>query len=811
MRSASKNTFKNGICKAAAIILLAFVFLIMAKSQVFAESSTKIHIVTVNQSTNAIIVESNGRFGMVDSGEDNNYPSHPRSGVTIGRGVENKVKSYMRSLGINSSNFDFYIGTHAHSDHIGSADQIIREFKPKKVYTPEYKDSYMRQDGNYKSDEQLEQKITEGNLEGRDDIYEKVWYAKDARGLYDNEFVYKRLVAAAKDVGAELIVIFNSQNDHFDFGNAKIQLFNTSQEYRRTGTPNANEMSLGVRVTSENGVSAFLGGDMTNIKGIESREMNRIGKVSLMTTNHHGYWGSNSYNFINTLDPKVMVSTNSRVYLSTRPDPNDSAHTSFNTISNRVRNGMKIYSTGALSGRIPAMVFQLDDKLTNNLPSSIYDGIIGYGYQCDTRHLTLYNGQIISGVRSGVDGKWIKNGNRWWFYYYGGGYPSSQIIDIDGTLYNFDSNGYLLQGWERLNGYWVYFGSGGHMVKGWVHDAGYDYYLDDNYHMVTGKQFVDGKMREFNQYGKAKKGWEQRGNDWYYYEKGTAYSGWKLSYNKKWYYLDENGRMITEDKVINGVKYHFNKDGSMAVGWEKVDGDWYYYQTSGKMVENRWLKINNIWYYFDKSGKMATGLTDINNVKYYFADSGKMIYGWHKAKDGTWYYGKSNGYGIELGWKKINGIWYYFDQDGKMATGSKDIGGKTYFFLNSGKMHSGWNKLNDGTWNYYLPSGEKAFSRWRIIGNTWYYFDNEGTMVTGKFNVGNTDYFFLNSGAMKTGWGAYRGSWLYADNNGSLVKSAWRKVNNIWYYFDGDGEMVTGSHEIAGRVYNFTNSGALQN
>lgn len=36
----------------------------------------------------------------------------------------------------------FYLGAHAHSDHIGNADEIIRRYRPKLIFSPEYSDQW---------------------------------------------------------------------------------------------------------------------------------------------------------------------------------------------------------------------------------------------------------------------------------------------------------------------------------------------------------------------------------------------------------------------------------------------------------------------------------------------------------------------------------------------------------------------------------------------------------------------------------------------------------------------------------------------
>ena len=44
--------------------------------------------------------------------------------------MKTEVLPYLRSIGVSADNFDFYIGTHPHSDHIALADEIIYEFRP---------------------------------------------------------------------------------------------------------------------------------------------------------------------------------------------------------------------------------------------------------------------------------------------------------------------------------------------------------------------------------------------------------------------------------------------------------------------------------------------------------------------------------------------------------------------------------------------------------------------------------------------------------------------------------------------------------
>ena len=50
---------------------------------------------------------------------DGSDPRYPWRANIATWGQEDQVRPYLDSLGVNSSNLDFFIGTHQHSDHIG--------------------------------------------------------------------------------------------------------------------------------------------------------------------------------------------------------------------------------------------------------------------------------------------------------------------------------------------------------------------------------------------------------------------------------------------------------------------------------------------------------------------------------------------------------------------------------------------------------------------------------------------------------------------------------------------------------------------
>ena len=70
------------------------------------KTGTKIHFISLNGVTDAILLESDGHFGMVDSGEDWDYPNseqYPlREGITTNEVYEQQVIHYLRTMGVKN-------------------------------------------------------------------------------------------------------------------------------------------------------------------------------------------------------------------------------------------------------------------------------------------------------------------------------------------------------------------------------------------------------------------------------------------------------------------------------------------------------------------------------------------------------------------------------------------------------------------------------------------------------------------------------------------------------------------------------------
>ena len=147
-----------------------------------------------------------------------------------------------------------------------------------------------------------------------------------------------------------------------------------------------------------------------------------------------------------------------------------------------------------------------------------------------------------------------------------------------------------------------------------------------------------------------------------------------------------------------------------------------------------------------------------------------------------------------LNWKKIHGKWYYFNKDGIMLSDTIFDG---YILTSSGAMvDSGWSKLQE-KWYYANAYGKISQQKWEKIGGVWYYFDQDGVMLS---NTIFDDYLFTNSGAMaESSWVKQDGQWYYAPASGKLIKNKWDKISGTWYYFNKDATMA--SNQWQGSYY----------
>ena len=526
------------------------------------------------EGSDAILVESDGEFAMIDSGEDDDYPSgkddrYPlRSGIIKGNGKEDQVIQYMKEQGVTSDNLKVYIGTHAHSDHIGSADEIIDEFTPDYVYTPLYDDSYIT----------------------------------DESKLWDNQYVYDNLIEAAKENDAILIQEPTEEERRITLGSLTLEIENYHEIGSDYRTSDANDYCWGIKVTD--GVNtAFLAGDINNNTGSEDELSGTLGHIDALKMGHHGLSGSNTASYIKSLSPCIAIITGKENKLSDETlDALFSLKTNVITAADALAEKQETIRLTFSGTRI---VTNISDKKSD----------IQYRERKSSPYMTAYRN-----YEPAVINGWKQVGKYWYWFENSSTALENTWKNIDGVWYYLQENARMATGWAQSAGKWYYMNGSGEMQTGWKKVKGEWYYLNSSGEMQTGWLKTGGKWYYLNSNGAMATGWKQVGKTWYYLNSsGAMQTGWE-QVGKTWYYMNGSGVMQTGWLKTGGKWYYLNSSGAMATGWKKVSGKWYYMNSSGAMQATCW--VGN--YYVQPDGSMATNKW-IGN--YYVGSDGKWVDG----------------------------------------------------------------------------------------------------------------------------------------------------------------------------------------
>ena len=231
-------------------------------------------------------------------------------------------------------------------------------------------------------------------------------------------------------------------------------------------------------------------------------------------------------------------------------------------------------------------------------------------------------------------------------------------------------------------------------------------------------------------------------------------------------------------------------------GWQKENNQWRYYEDN-QPVSN-WKKIAGVWYYFNQDGIMLSN-TIFND--YLLNNSGALAESSWVKIDNQWYYATEDGKVTRNNWKKIAGVWYRFDENGIMINNAVY---DDYLFKASGVLaENSWVKIGD-KWYYGNQEGKIIRNKWEKINGSWYRFDESGTMLSKTIY---NDYLLKTSGAMaEKDWVQMDEKWYYATDSGKAIRDKWEKINGSWYSFHKDGDMLSSQWK---EKYYLKDSGAM--
>lgn len=406
--------------------------------------------------------------------------------------------------------------------------------------------------------------------------------------------------------------------------------------------------------------------------------------------------------------------------------------------------------------------------------------------------------------------------------------------------------------------------------RGWYEEYGYKYYYDDNGELLKGLQEIDGNTYYFYSYDghMAYSSWSDYdtindsgmivkvNRDGYVKGHAKIEANKWIQIDKDWYYFDDNLYPYQGVRTVDGVKYYFEYNGRLATTTYKgIKTTTYNYQLIAydqdgvvteqtDIVGNKWIKFNNDWYYFDKNLNPYTGVHTIDGVRYYFLWDGKlpsydsvMV---NTTKENN-YLISYNGKGLVVEyvkiegnkWIKFNDNWYYYDKDLNPYQGVYTIDGVKYYFDYNGRLATSTYDRNttyvSGNVLYAYNKDGIVVAEMNIVGNQWidfndewYYFDSNLNPYNGVHKIGDKTYFFWSNGRLATTDTEGFLSSIKSDNKlvvynnkGEVVEcvdivgNKWIEFNQNKYYFDSNLNPYQGIQTIDGVEYFFTYEGQL--
>ena len=508
---------------------------------------TRIHVLTTTGSADAILLESRGVFAMIDGAEGVGAPDGKDPRYPLREGVENAalgdtdwVLGYMSNHGVTSSNLVFYLGTHAHSDHIDNADEIIKKFRPKVILSPEYFDAWIT----------------------------------DKSRLWDNQWVYDNMMAAARwaqgAYGASIVQNIKDYNTHITLGDMDVQIIPTdpAENYKKTGVRDANLIAYTAKVSAF-GHSAYLAADLETRGGYEDRITPIVGHVDMLKAGHHGLPSSNSSAFMKALSPSMIAQTGPEWYI-----PDNLTESVIHGDSSWVPM-MDLWS----SGHIPSLIatFAPSGISYNDLSAASW----GHEYGLENPRAWWFKG----GRPAATTGWWKGSSGSW---YYFAGKPSAEAstwVYDGGQWYWMDAAGAMAAGWAQIDGQWYFLRSSGAMATGWMNSGSNWYYLSGSGAMATGWLYDEGSWYYLDaSTGAMATGWAQVDGKWYFLRSsGAMVTGW-MNGGGSWYYLTGSGAMATGWILDGGAWYYLGDTGAMVTGTQEIDG-----RSSTFSLSGRWL------------------------------------------------------------------------------------------------------------------------------------------------------------------------------------------------------------------------------
>ncbi len=636
-----------------AIIIFLTIFIVYA----IPDETDRIHFLNVG-SADAIIIESNGHYGIVDAA--NPSPNHASHGYTSNKDNGIKVINYLKDLG--AKNLEFVIGTHSHSDHIGGIPDVADGVNSEGQSFVNSNTTYI-----YKTYTWISKEEGVGYKYDNQGFYNEAVNAMNKKNANMLETTSHSSSALSKLMnGAKFVDNTEDVTDYieFTFYDYNIKVFNLYN----VDTTGENVNSLVTLVTKDD-KKVLLMADMDHVKSTEQKITKYIGNVDLLKIGHHGY-NATSYGLMDNTSPTYAIFSNSKAIDIYKNAAIPIAY--FRSI------GTKLYRTGDYNSVIIATIssnitITADDKkavseITDQPEIGWHQGFdqtdsIVWAYISDEHKLTYKWNYLTSA------------GKKHWYYFDQRGIMQLGWLELsDGTYYlaettpsdNSYDRGTMLTGWQKLtrNGHtnWYYFAKWkdsthsnvdgyeeGQMITGW-HYISDDYWDDGWYYFKSDND----NIQNFQKGAMVNNGWyviedeENPGTMVGYYLESSGIYKYKKDTNAPT--VSVTGNTTTPSKTITlkiQTAYDCSNEGVDCIGLDEepysFDGGLHWQSSNQKtFTENGPV---NIWVR-DKAGntkKIVENITSIVNEGPIITDVTGNRDNWDKSNVTLVINAKSNG------------------------------------------------------------------------------------------------------------------------------------------------------------------------
>ena len=291
---------------------------------------------------------------------------------------------------------------------------------------------------------------------------------------------------------------------------------------------------------------------------------------------------------------------------------------------------------------------------------------------------------------------------------------------------------------------------------GWSEDG--LYYTNENGELAKGITKINDQFYHFDKESGMlikQAGWIDEGEKKYYSNAdGVLYVNQFISFGSTKYYMGEDGSVQKGIvKANDGNYYHMDEESGILVkkaGWLEKDGKRCYANAEGRLYRNQFISFGSTKYYMGEDGSVQKGIVKANDGNYYHMDeeSGILVKkaGWLE-KDGKRYYANAEGRLYRNQFISFGSQYYYCTGDASIVQGKKyPVKGVLYTFDKNGVMQitPGWGEYN-GKKYYINPSTGFPYKGWITFGQTSYYADSNGLLVSGWQKINGYSYYFYPS------------------------------------------------------------------